>query len=113
MNEQPTPQQILNDPRELWLNSPVGYPYADKISKNDEGGLRRFMIMISGSDEDSIEIARAASHVELLKMLLDSKFTFDPEWYGARELPQRPDGSGVSALDDPSYRYRHGIGNSL
>lgn len=93
----------------LWLNAPVGYPYAEQISKDDYDGLKRFMLQLAGADQDMQEIVRNATHPQIIKMLEDSKFTFDEQWYGYRALPERPDGVQRSALDDPEYRARLGI----
>ena len=99
--------------QELWMNSPIGYPYAEKIEKNNEHEILRFMLMISGADEANQEVLREATHDQRIKMLEDSGFTFDPIWLGQRELPTRPDGAPASALDDQQYRMRNGIGNGL
>jgi hypothetical protein len=95
---------------ELWMNAPFGYPYADHIEKNDEVGIKRFVMMISGDDKDVQQTAFDMTHPQRIKMLEDSGFTFDVEWIGTRPLPTRPDGVTASALDDPMYLRRNGIG---
>ena len=94
---------------ELWLNSPVGYPYAEKVRKSDTQGLKRFMLQITAGNKEMEQSVRDSTHLEIVKMLEDSKFTFDPEWYGARQLPMNASGTQRSALDDPYYRQRIGI----
>lgn len=97
------------DNANYFLNSPYGYPYAEPIAKGDFGNLKRFAIQLSGADEDLQETVRNATHEQLISWFLASKFTFDPEWYGVRELPKNADGTQKSALDDPMYRRRIGI----
>lgn len=98
---------------QLWMNAPYGYPYAERLEKNDVEGIRRFLIMIAQGDRDTEDIIRVATHEQMLKMLEESGFTFDETWLGNRPLPERPDGVVMSALDDPRYRMEKGIGNSL
>lgn len=92
----------------LWLNSPVGYPYAEQISKDDSEALKRFMLQLAGGDEDMQEIVRESTPQQIVKMLEDSNFTFDEEWLGYRALPEY-NGKQRSALDDPQYRSRLGM----
>lgn len=90
-----------------YLNAPVGYPIASKIEKTDIGGLKSFLINTT-PDESMHELVRAASDEEVVKMLTDSGFTFDEQWYGSRELPTT-NGAPASRLDDPAYRRSLGI----
>lgn len=94
---------------ELWLNSPQGYPYAERIEKNDETNILRFCIMICNGDKDADEMIRKANHQERIAWLEASNFTFDTEWFGNRPLPERSDGVTLSALDDPAYRAKLGM----
>lgn len=82
-----TVDEILNDPRELWMNSPVNYPYAERIEKSDMMGLKRFLLQTT-PDEEAQEFIRQMDHKQVIKALLDSHFTFDEEWLGARLLPE-------------------------
>lgn len=80
-----TPQEIIDDPRELWMNSPEGYPYAQKISKNDVGGLKSFLINVTPDDFLQEQI-RQADHPTIIQQYLENGFTFDEQWFGARLL---------------------------
>ena len=70
---------------ELYLNSPIGYPFAQKIEKNDDGQLKSFLINTTG-DEQIAETIRQMSHEELIQDLERNGFTFDEEYFGARLL---------------------------
>ena len=70
---------------ELWLNSPEGYPFAEKIEKNDIGRLKSFLINTT-PDEGLQEHIRQMTSEELYRSLEDSGFTFDEVWLGARLL---------------------------
>lgn len=108
-------QAIIANPDQLWLNTPVGYPYAERIHQNDIGNIKSFLIKIfvgagdvPGGDGDAI---RQATQEELIDTCLNNGWTFDPEWFGYRPIPTRPDGNPISALDDPEWRRSRGIGN--
>lgn len=70
---------------ELYMNSPEGYPFAEKIAKTDIGRLKSFLIGIS-PDEALQQIVRDATNDEVISMLEKSGFTFDETWYGVRLL---------------------------
>lgn len=75
----------MTETQELWLNSPVGYPFAEKIAKSDVGRLKSFLINTT-PDDLLQEMIRNMSHQQLIEDLERSGFTFDEEWYGVREL---------------------------
>lgn len=75
----------MSDLPELWLNSPIGYPFAQKIAKSDVGGLKSFLINTT-PDQDLQETIRQMSHQELIESFERNNFTFDEEWLGARLL---------------------------
>ena len=68
---------------ELWLNSPEGYPFAEKIAKSDIGALKSFLIKTT-PDEDVQEMIRQMSDDEVIEALEKNNFSFDEEWYGTR-----------------------------
>lgn len=72
----------MNDD-ELWMNTPEGYPFAQKIAKNDTQGLKSFLISTT-PDEQVAQMIREMDHEQVVQTCLDNNFTFDPEWYGAR-----------------------------
>lgn len=78
-----TAKEIINDPRELWLNSPEGYVFAQKIEKGDVGGLKSFLINTT-PDETVQDLIRGMGHEELIQSLLTNNFTFDEVYLGAR-----------------------------
>lgn len=75
----------MTELKDLWLNSPIGYPFAQKINKNDVGALKSFLIGTT-ADEQTHEMVRNMSHQELIEDFERNNFTFDEEWYGARLL---------------------------
>lgn len=70
---------------DLWLNTPEGYPMAQKINKNDIGQLKSFLINITPDDELAQQI-REATDSQIIKICEDNHFTFDEEWLGLRLL---------------------------
>lgn len=78
-----TAQEILDDPRELWLNTPEGYPFAQKLEKSDTQGIKSFLISTT-PDEQIHEMIRQMSPIEVIQSCLNNNFTFDEQWYGAR-----------------------------
>ena len=78
-----TAQEILDDERELFMNSPQGYPYAQRIPKHDLGNLKSFLINTT-PDELIQQGIREATHIEVIQTYLDNGFTFDEQWFGAR-----------------------------
>lgn len=70
---------------ELWMNTPVGYPFAQKIAKTDINGLKSFLISTT-PDEGLQEMIRQMNDEEIVQTCLDNGFTFDEDWYGYREL---------------------------
>lgn len=112
MSDKTTAADIAADPRELWMNSPVGYAFAERVEKSNVGGLKSFLINVFAPGDDAAgEAIRAATQEELIQTLLNSGFTFDPEWYGIREIPKGPSGQPLSRLDDPVYRRSIGLGS--
>lgn len=105
-----TAKDIVADERELWLNSPVGYLYAERINQREEGRLKSFLINIFAQGDDaSGDAIRNASLEDCVQTLLNSNFTFDTEWFGIRALPTRPDGTVLGKLDDPEYQRKMGF----
>lgn len=105
-----TAADVLADERELFMNSPEGYAFAERINQRDEGRLKSFLINVFGAMDDAWSDAiRAASLEQVVQTFLDNNFTFDPEWYGVRELPKGIDGRPKSRLDDPDYQRRMGF----
>ena len=76
----------MSDLPELWMNSPVGYLYAQKIAKSDINGLKSFLINTT-SDELLQQMIREMTDQQLYENYERNNFTFDEEWYGARLLP--------------------------
>lgn len=70
---------------DLWLNSPIGYPYAQRIEKNNDSQLKSFLIGTT-ADEQTAEMIRQMTHDELVEDLERNGFTFDEEYFGARLL---------------------------
>jgi len=70
---------------ELYLNAPEGYPIVARIKKSDTLGLKSFLIGMS-LDDRTQDMIREMSHEEVVNTCLANNFTFDPEWYGYREL---------------------------
>lgn len=68
---------------ELWMNTPEGYPFAQKIAKSDTNGLKSFLINTT-PDEQLQEMVRQMDHEQVVQACLDNGFTFDSEWFGAR-----------------------------
>jgi hypothetical protein len=70
---------------ELYMNTPVGYPMAQKISKTDIGGLKSFLINIT-ADKALQQMVREMTDEEVWQTCLDNNFTFDEQYFGARLL---------------------------
>lgn len=105
-----TAADIIADSRELWLNSPIGYAFAERINQHDEGRLKSFLInLFTAGDDQAGDAIRAASKEDVIQTFLNNNFTFDEEWYGVRELPMGIDGKPVSRLDDPEYQRKMGF----
>lgn len=105
-----TAADIMADSRELFMNSPEGYAFAERINQHDEGRLKSFLINIFAPGDDAAgDAIRAANLEQVIQTFLDNNFTFDPEWYGVRELPKGIDGRPKSILDDPNYQRRMGF----
>jgi hypothetical protein len=85
----------------LYLNSPAGYPFAEKIEKTEISRLKSFLINLTPDEHFQNEI-RAYSDEQLYKSLEDSGFTFDEEWRGVIEVTG-------SRLDDPDYARKMGF----
>jgi len=110
MNGKPTAVDILADERELWMNSPVGYLYAERINQREDGRIKSFLINIfAQGDDEAGDSIRHASLEDCIQTLLNNGFSFDPEWYGNRELPKGIDGKPISRLDDPEYQRKMGF----
>lgn len=93
-------QAILDNPSELWLNSPAGYPFAQRISKNDIGGLKSFMIGTTPDDQLQ-DYIRGLSHYDLIKSLLANGFSFKETWQPPTQMSQD------EAIDGWSRRQRN------
>lgn len=105
-----TAADVLADERELFMNSPEGFAYAERINQRDEGRLKSFLINIFAPGDDQAGDAIRASNLEqVVQTFLDNNFTFDPDWYGVRALPTGIDGRPMSRLDDPDYQRRMGF----
>lgn len=103
-------KEVVENESELWLNSPVGYLFAERINQRDEGRLKSFLINIfAQTDDAAADAIRQASLEDCVQTLIDSGFTFDSEWYGVRQLPMGIDGKPMSRLDDPEYRRKMGF----
>jgi hypothetical protein len=114
MSEPMTAKEIIEHEGELFMNSPIGYEFAERVEKSNVGGLKSFLINIfAGADDVTGDAIRAASHEEVVQTLLNNNFTFDPEWFGKRELPKGIDGRPISRLDDPEYRRAKGLGHGV
>lgn len=72
----------MNDD-ELFMNVPMGYPFAEKIPKSDTQRLKSFLINTT-ADEQAQQVVREMNHEQIVKTYEDNGFTFDAEWYGAR-----------------------------
>jgi hypothetical protein len=111
--EVPVAKDILARDEDLFLNSPIGYAFAERIEKKDLARLKSFMIAVMVGPDDKPggwgDAIRASSHEEVINTFLDNHFTFDPVWYGVRELPKGVDGRPISRLDDPEYRRKIGL----
>lgn len=105
-----TGKDILAYDGELFMNSPVGYLFAERIEKNEEGRLKSFLINVfAGGDDQAGDAIRQATHEEVIDTFLNNNFTFDPEWFGVRPLPMGRDGRPMSRLDDPEYQRKMGF----
>lgn len=105
-----TAKEIVESTQELWLNSPIGYEFVEKIEKSDLGRLKSFLINLFAQGDDSVgDAIRNASHEEVVQTFLNSNFTFDEQWYGYREIPKGIDGRPKSRLDDPDYQKKMGF----
>lgn len=97
---------------DLYLNSPIGYEYAEKIEKGEVGRLKSFLISIfAGADDEPGgmgDAIRNATQEEVIDTFLNNGFSFDTEWFGKRELPKGVDGRPKSRLDDPDYQRKMG-----
>ena len=80
-----TAKEIIESKDVLYMSSPVGYQFAQKIDQHDISNLKSFLINIF-QDEFVAESIRKASHEEVIQTYLDNGFTFDSEWYAARLL---------------------------
>ena len=80
-----TIEEIINSEKTLYMNSPVGYPFAQKIEHRDVGNLKSFLINTT-PDELLQQQIRDMSHEAVIEAYLLNNFTFDEEWYGARLL---------------------------
>lgn len=111
MGDKMTAAGIVAHEGELWLNSPIGYEFVERIEKADVGRLKSFLINIFAADDDAAgDAIRQASAEEVVQTFLNNNFTFDSEWFGRRDLPRGVDGRPVSRLDDPEYRRAKGLG---
>ncbi len=109
-NDKVTAIDIVNDERELFLNSPVGYPFAERINQREESRLKGFLISLFTQGDDAMGDAIRQSTVEqCIQSFLDNNFTFDEQYYGVREIPLGSSGQPLSRLDDPEYRRSIGI----
>lgn len=105
-----TAKDIINDERELFMNSPIGYEFAERITQKEEGRLKSFLINIfAPGDDQAGDAIRAANLEDVVQTLLNNNFTFDEEWFGVRALPTGIDGRPVSRLDDPEYQRKMGF----
>lgn len=110
MSDKITAKDVLADERPLYLNSPIGYAFAENIEKAEEGRLKSFLInLFAQGDDVAGDSIRAATLEEVIDTFLNNGFTFDPEWYGVRELPKGIDGRPKSRLDDPDYQRKMGF----
>jgi hypothetical protein len=109
-NDKLTAKEIISDERLLYMNSPIGYEFAENIEKAELNRLKGFLINVfAATDDAAADAIRAASHEEVIDTYLNNNFTFDPEWYGVRELPRGIDGKPISRLDDPEYQRKMGF----
>ena len=105
-------QEIIDDPRDLWLNSPIGYLYVERIEKKDMGHLKGFLINTFTAGDDLMgDAIRQADDKAVIETYLNNNFTFDPEWYGFRPLPTKADGTPIGRLDEPDYQRKMGFRN--
>jgi hypothetical protein len=74
-----TAAEIMATTTELWLNSPQGYPFSERIGHRDIGRLKSFLINTTG-DEITQEWIRGMTHEELIQCYLDSNFQFLETW---------------------------------
>lgn len=103
-------QEIIDSEQELWLNSPVGYPYAERINQREDSRLKSFLISLFAQGDDEFgDAIRRAETVDVVQTFLNNNFTFDADWLGARELPKGIDGRPRSRLDDPEYQNKMGF----
>jgi hypothetical protein len=72
----------MND-SDLYMNVPMGYPFAAKLTKADIGGIKSFLINTT-PDEQAQQLVREMTNEQVIQTCLDNNFTFDPEWLGAR-----------------------------
>jgi len=70
---------------ELWLCSPPGYPFGQKIAKTDIGGLKSFLISTT-PDEQVQEMIRQMSDEEIVADLERNGFTFEEQWRPPQEI---------------------------
>lgn len=70
---------------ELYLNTPIGYPFAQKILKTDINGLKGFLINTT-PDQDLQQMIREMDETEVWLTCEENNFTFDEEYLGARLL---------------------------
>lgn len=68
---------------ELYMNVPIGYPFAQKIEKSNIGGLKSFLINTT-PDESLQQMIRDMNDEEVVQTCLANNFTFDEEYFGAR-----------------------------
>lgn len=115
MSDKITAKDIIGDERELFVNTPVGFPYARRANQNDLGGIKSLLIevLVQGDDQPGGwgDAIRTATQEELIDTCLNNGWTFDTEYFGVREIPLRPDGNPISRLDDPAYRASKGLGH--
>jgi len=70
---------------ELWLCSPIGYPFGEKIAKSDIGRLKSFLIGTT-PDESVQEMIRQMSDEEIIADLERNGFTFEENWRPPQEI---------------------------
>jgi hypothetical protein len=73
----------MDDMTDLYMNTPIGYPFAQKILKTDIGGLKGFLINTT-PDQDLQQMIRDMTDEEIWQTCLDNNFTFDEQYFGAR-----------------------------
>lgn len=71
--------------QELYLCSPPGYPFGQRIAKSDIGGLKSFLIGTT-PDDAAQELVRQMNADEVYRSLESNGFTFEENWRPPQEI---------------------------